>query len=217
MSDLASQVVIALCILLTAWYVVGWRLNRIRGQRLLEWIVRGLRTSGDQTTVSKLGMSGFQVNVRKTGAPFKTIEATIVLQPREILLLWILNLLRGRTDYLILKGTLRSAPRGEVEVVEKKGSQAQRVTKGLEDSDWTRRDATSGLVMAFRGRGGEQHAKAISPLLKDLGPRLVRLSLGRKAPHLLANLSLAGLDQESALLLLSSLRELAQAIAPGTR
>jgi len=217
MSDLATQVVIALCVLLTVWYVVGWRLNRTQGDRLLEWIVRGLRTSGDQTTVSKLGMSGFQVNVRKAGAPFKTIEATIILQPREILLLWILNLLRGRSDNLILKATLRSSPRAEIVVVEKKGPLVERVMKGVDESDWIRRDAASGLVMAFRGKGGEQQANAISHLLEDLSPRLVRLSLSKKDPHLVANLSLAGLDQESALLLLSSLRDLAKAAAPGSR
>jgi len=217
MSDLATQVVIAFCVLLTVWYVVGWQLNRTRGGRLLEWVVRGLRTSGDQTTVSRLGMSGFQVNVRKAGAPFKTIEAIIVLQPREILLLWILNLLRGRSDYLILKATLRASPRAEVAVVEKKGPLGERVMKGVDESDWTRRDTPSGLVMAFRGKGGEQQANAISHLVEDLSPRLVRLSLSRKAPHLLANLSLAGLDQESALLLLSSLRDLAQTVAGGGR
>jgi hypothetical protein len=211
MSDLATQVVIALCVLLTVWYVVGWRLNRTQGERLLEWIVRGLRTSGDQTTVSKLGMSGFQVNVSRAGAPFKTIEATIVLQPREILLLWILNLLRGRSDYLILRATLRSSPRGEVVVVEKKGPLVERVMKGVNESDWTRRDTATGLVMAFRGKGGEQQANAISDLVENLSPRLVRLSLSKKDPHLVANLSLAGLDRESALLLLSSLRDLAQA------
>jgi len=53
--------------------------------------------------------------------------------------------------------------------------------------------------------------------VEDLSPRLVRLSLSRKAPHLLANLSLAGLDQESARLLLSALRDLAQTVAGGGR
>jgi hypothetical protein len=217
MSDLATQVVIALCLLLTVWYVVGWRLNRTRGGHLLEWIVRGLRASGDQITVSRLGMSGFQVNVRRARAPFKTIEATIILQPREILLLWILNLLRGRSDYLVLKSTLRGSPRGEVEVIGDRGSLIGRVRKGGDENGWTRGDTDSGLAIAFQGKGGQQLADAISQSVEDLSPRLVRLSLGKKAPHLLANLSLAGLDQESALLLLSSLRDLAQAAALRSR
>ena len=217
MSDPATLAVIALCALLTLWYIVGWRLNRTRGEHLLGWVVRGLRTSGDQTTVSKLGMSGFQVNVRNAGAPFKTIEATIVLQPREILLLWILNLLRGRSDRLILKATLRSSPRAEVEVVGQTGPLVGRMKEGIEEGDWTTRDTTNGLVVASRGKAGEGQANAIYDLLEDLSPRLARLSLGTKAPHLLADVSLAGLDEESALLLLSSLRDLAQAACGGGR
>ena len=213
MSELTTQAVIAFCILLTIWYIVGWQVNRRRGRRLLEWILQGLRAFGDQITVSRLGTSGFQVNVRKPQPPFKRIETTILLEPREILLLWILNLLRGRADYLVLKGTLRASPRGEVEVVKKKGRLARRVLKGLDEKAWTRQETADGLVIAYRGKQGRQQADAISHLVEDLSPRLLRLSLSKKAPHLLVSLSLAGLDEQSALLLFSSLQDL----APGGR
>ncbi len=217
MPDLATQLVIALCVLLTVWYVVGWLLNRRRGERLLEWLVRALRASGDQTTVARLGTSGFQVNVNKARAPFKAIEATVLLQPREVLLLWILNRLRGRTDSLVLRGTLRTPPRGDVEVANKKGPLARRLMKGIDESGWSRQDTPSGLIVASRGKAGEQQAHAISHLLQDPTPRLVRLSLSKKVPHLLANLSLAGVDEETVTLLISSVRDLAQAVAPTRR
>ncbi len=217
MPDLATQLVIALCVLLTVWYAVGWLLNRRRGERLLEWIVRALRAGGEQTTVARLGTSGFQVNVSRARAPFKAIEATVLLQPREVLLLWILNLLRGRTDSLVLRCTLRTPPRADVEVVSKKGALAKRVMKGIDESGWSHQDMPGGLIVAFRSKAGQQQADALSHLVQDLSPRLVRLSLSKKAPHLLANLSLAGLDQQSVALLISSLRDVAQAIAPGRR
>jgi hypothetical protein len=53
---------------------------------------------------------------------------------------------------------------------------------------------------------------AISPLLEGLSPRLLRLSLSKKTPHLLVSLSLAKLDEPSARLLFSSLLELAQIV-----
>ncbi|MFB0534475.1 MAG: hypothetical protein ACETWR_05795 [Anaerolineae bacterium] len=217
MSDLTTQAVIAFCVLLVIWYVVGWQMNRRHGRRLLEWVLQGLRALGAQITVSRLGTSGFQVNVRKAQPPFKRIEATILLAPREMLLFWIFNLLRGRADYLILKGTLRASPRGEVEVTKKRGRLARRVLKGLHEKAWTRQEAAGGLVIACRGKQGQRQADAISHLVEDLSPRLLRLSLGRKAPHLLVSLSLAGLDEQSALLLLSSLQDLAQTVAPGGR
>jgi hypothetical protein len=216
MSDLTSQAVTAFCILLIIWYIVGWQMNRKRGRRLLEWILPGLRASGNPITVSRLGMSGFQVNMRKAQAPFKRIEATILLEPRELLLLWIFNLLRGRTDYLVFKSTLRVSPRGEVEVVKQRGHLARRVLKGLDERAWTRQETANGLIIACRGRQGQQQADALSHLVEELCPRLLRLSLSKKAPHLLVSLSLAGLDERSAPLLLSSLQDLAQTIAPGT-
>jgi hypothetical protein len=217
MSDLATQAVIAFCVLLVIWYIVGWQINRRRGRRLLEWVIQGLRAFDGQITVSRLGMSGFQVSVRKAQPPFKKIEATILLESRENLLLWILNLLRGRGDYLVFKSTLRASPRGEVEMVKKRGRLARRVLKGLDEKAWTRQETDNRLVIACRGKQGQRQADAISYLVDDLSPRLLRLSLSKKAPHLLVSLSLAGLDEQSALFLLSPLRDLAQTVAPGGR
>lgn len=218
MSDLTTQAVIAFCVLLIIWYVVGWQVNRRHGKRLLEWVLQGLRAFGDQITISRLGTSGFQVNVKKAQPPFRRIKATILLEPREILLLWVFNLLRGGADHLVLKGTLRASPRGEVEIVKKKrGRLVRRVLKGLNKRTWTRQETADGLVMAYRGKQGHRQADAISHLVEDLSPRLLRLSLSKKAPHLLVSLSLAGLDKQSALLLLSSLKDLAQTVTPGVR
>ncbi len=213
MPEIATQAVIAFCVLLVIWYVVGWQVNRRRGMCLLEWIVQGLRASGEQITVSRLGTSGFQVSVGKAQAPFKRIEATILLEPREILLFWIFHLLQGRSDYLVFKGTLRASPQGEVEAMTRRHLASQ-VPKGLDEEGWISQETARGLVMAYRGKKGQPQADAISHLVEDLSPRLLRLSLSKKDPHLLVSLSLAGLDEQSALLMLSSLQELAQAITP---
>lgn len=213
MTEFANQVVIAFCALLVVWYIVGWQVNRGRGERLLEWVLQGLRAFSDQITVSRLGTSGFQVNVGKAQAPFKKVEATILLQPREILLLWIFNRLRGRADHLVLKGTLRASPRGEVEVMKKRSRLAGRVLKGLDEEVWTHQETTGDLLIACRGEKGQRQAEAILHLVDGLSPRLLRLSLSKQPPHLLLNLSLAGIDERSALLLLSSLQDLAQAVA----
>jgi hypothetical protein len=217
MSDPATQAVIAFCIVLGIWFVIGWQMNRRHGRRLLEWIIRGLRASGGQITASRLGLSGFQVNVHDAQAPFKSIETTVLLEPREVLLLWMLNYLRGGADYFVLNGTLRASPRSEVEVTTKGRRFAKPLLKELNEKTWTRQETDSGLIIASRGKQGQKLAEAISPLVEDLRPRLLRLSLSKKAPHLLVNLSLADLDEESALLLLSSVRDLAQTVSAGGR
>ena len=213
MTEIATQAVIAFCALLVVWYVVGWQMNRRRGEQLLEWVLQGLRSLGDQITVSRLGTSGFQVNAEKVQAPFKKIEATILLQPREILLFWLFNLLRGRTDYLVFKATLRAWPGSEIEVM-KTGRLSRGVLEGLDEEAWTCQETAGGLVMAYRSKQGQQQVDAVVHLLESLSPRLLRLSLSKKAPHLLVSLSLAGLDEQSALFLFSSLKDLAQAVTP---
>jgi hypothetical protein len=213
MAEIETQVVIAFCAVLVVWYIIGRQVNRRRGERLLEWVLEGLRALGDQITVSRLGTSGFQVNVEKARAPFKRIETTILLEPREIFLLWMFNRLREGGDYLVLKGTLRAAPRGEVEVVKKRDRLARQVLEGLDEEAWTRQEITGDLVTACRGEKGQRQVEAISHLVEGLSPRLLRLSLSKQSPHLLLNLSLAGIDERSALLLLSSLQDLAQAVA----
>jgi hypothetical protein len=217
MSDLTTQAVTAFCILLVIWYVVGWQMNRRHGRRLLEWALQGLQAFGGKITVSRLGTSGFQMNVKKAQSPFKRIETTVLLEPREILLLWIFNLLRGGADHLVFKSTLRASPRGEVEIVKKRGRLTRQVLKELDERAWTRQETPGGLVVAYQDKRGRRQADAISHLVEDLSPRLLRLSLSKKAPHLLVSLSLAGLDEQSALLLFSSLQNLAQSVAPGGR
>jgi hypothetical protein len=217
MAEIETQAVIAFCALLVVWYVVGWQMNRRRGRRLLEWTLQGLRAFGGKITVSRLGTSGFQVNVKKAQTPFRRIETTILLEPREILLLWIFNLLRRGTDYLIFKSTLRASPRGEIEMVKKRGRLARQVLKELDERAWTRQETPGGLVVAYQDKRGQRQADAISHLVEDLSPRLLRLSLSKKAPHILVNLSLTGLDEQSALLLLSSLQDLAWTVTPGSR
>jgi hypothetical protein len=162
MTEIANQVVIAFCALLVVWYVVGWQMNRRRGESLLTWILQGLRAFGDQITVSRLGTSGFQVNVGKVQAPFKKVEATILLQPREIFLLWIFNRLRGGGDHLVLKAILRASPRGEVEVI-KRGGRGSLDSPG--DSRWpgdslSRREGPAASGGHCAPGGGSQPAPA---------------------------------------------------------
>jgi hypothetical protein len=224
-SDLATKAVTALSVLLVLWYFVGRQLNQRRGEELIRWIQKGLPMPAERASVRWIDRSGFQIQVAKVGkvvkkgarSPFRRLELTVLLQPREILLLWGFNVLRGRADSLVFKGTLRTSPQGEVEVVKKGELLARRVLMGLNEEGWTRHEAVGGLVMAWRGKRGPQQVNAISHLVEGLSPRLMRLSLSKKAPHMLVSLSLAGLDERSALSMLSSLWALAQVVTSSGR
>jgi len=60
--------------------------------------------------------SGARINVIHAAPPFRRLEMTLLLENREVPLLWLFDRLHGKRDWLTIKATLRSPRRGEVEV-----------------------------------------------------------------------------------------------------
>lgn len=200
MTDIANQAVIALSIALVVWYLVGSWLNRRRGLDLLRWIREGVRTLGGEATMQWLGRtSGFQVTVRKVKHPFRRIEMMVLLESREVLLLWLLNHLRGQRDSLILKADLRTTPKSEVEIVPRRGRISKKILKAIEGEAWAKGEVEdTGLIVLRKGKEVAKLAEKLAPLLHEYAPHVLRLSLKKNSPHLLVNLSLPGLESTEA-------------------
>ncbi len=130
--------------------------------------------------------SGARINLRKTRPPFRRLEVTLLLENREIPLLWLLDWLRGRHDRAIVRGTLRSPRRGEVEVTSSRD--VDPVT-----NPWTRQDGPQGLTVVYRGPKGERMAAALGPWLETYGSHLRRFQWRKQDPHINLQLRIAGL------------------------
>lgn len=85
-----------------------------------------------------------------------------MLENREIPLLSLLGCLRGRRDRAILRGSLRSPRRGEVQVAPK-----ALVDPGA--NPWTIQDGPQGLIVASGGLEGDRMAAALGPWLEVYG------------------------------------------------
>ncbi len=195
MSEIATQGVIALSIALVIWYVVGMQVNRRRASHLLRWIREGVREFGGEATWRGLGTSGFQVTVKGARHPFRRIEMMVLLEPREMLLLWLFNRLRGRRDLMVLKADLRTRPKTEVEVINKGGRIAREVLKAIDEEGWIRGEiGDTNLMVARKGKDIAALAEGLSPLVREHAPYILRISLRKALPHLLVNLSLSGLE-----------------------
>jgi len=111
--------VVGLCAFLALWYGAGFLVNRRRGQRLYHWFVRGQDMLGADWKSVWIGSpaSGVRFSVMEASPPFQQVEVILLLENREIMPFWLLDRLRGRRDWLILKATLRQARPGEVEVL----------------------------------------------------------------------------------------------------
>lgn len=191
--DQGTTAVIAVSVLLVVWYVAAHIYNRRRGRRLRSWLEAGLDALGGEVEGGWIGSpaSGARINLRHTNPPFRRLEVTLLLENREIPLLWLLDYLRGRRDRAIVRGTLRSPWRGEIVV-------ASRQLPEQATNPWTRRDGPQGLVVAHRGPKGHQMAAALQSWLEAYGSYVRRFHWRKQDPHINLQLSIAGLPDTNA-------------------
>ena len=216
MSGILTQAVIALSILLVIWYVAGSWLNRRRALNLLRWVREGVQNLGGRATMRWLGRtSGFQVSVKGAKRPFKKIEMMVLLEPREVLLLWLFNRLRGRRDMMSFKADLRTRPKAELEIVPRKGRITKKILKAVEEGTWAKgKLEDTDLIVILKDGEVAPLVEKLTPLLRECAPHVLRLSLRKQSPHLLANLSLPGLEGMEAEAVFTLLEQVIRASQP---
>ncbi len=193
-----QRFLLVLALLLLLWYVIGTWYNRQRGIRTLNWLREGLGSLGGRLHASWIGSaaSGGRLIIDKAGPPLRQMEVTFLLESRELLPLWLVNLVRGRRDELIIKAHLRSPRQGVVEVL-LPGSQLEQTLRQDSRFSWRWEDAPHGLHVAYRGKQGEIVKAAVIPFVQNYGDFLRRFSLRKDQPHLLIHARLAGLIDHS--------------------
>ncbi len=181
--------IIGLCVFLALWYGGGYLYNRHRGQRLFSWLETGLDVLGGERETGWIGSpaSGARINVTRAAPPFRRLEITLLLENREVPLLWLLDHLRGKQDGLIIRATLRSPRRGEVEV-----SPARRSARHLEQP-WTRQEGPHGLAITYQGPGAQRQVAALEPWLETYGAHLRRFAWRKTDPHVQLQMKVGGL------------------------
>lgn len=195
-SQLATQIVIGLSVLLVLWYPFGRRMNRRRGPQALRWLREGIRAYEGQASVNWVGGSAFRVEVQGALGPFKRVGMMVLLEAREMLLLWIFNRLRGQRDMLVIKGDLRLKPKTDLELT-RRGRRAGRAMRALEKEGWTI-DSLNGMFIALKRGKDREIASRLTSALSGEALQLVRLSLRKRTPHLIANFHLSGLERRRA-------------------
>lgn len=206
-----EYIVTGLGLLLVVWYLVAAIYNRRFGLRTYRWLQSGLTELGDPKSVqaSWIGSSGSGawIGMQRAKVPFRRLELVYLLESRELAPLWLIDVLRGKRDQFILRGTLRTNPTGELEVLPDK----TRTRKALAQETafpWTVTDGPYDLLIARRG-STEQQAEWLGPFLEKYGPNLKRFSWGSQDPHLLIILRLAGLSNYEATTLFQDIRQAA--------
>jgi hypothetical protein len=106
---------IVVVIFVVGWFAAGTHYNVRKGDQTLRWLQQGLPLIGEKTTLRWLGSSVVELKIHQAKAPFREAEVVLVLEPRDVALLWWIARLRGRRDLFIFRATLNKRPRIELE------------------------------------------------------------------------------------------------------
>ena len=115
------SIAIGLILFVMLWFALGTQRNIRKGNDLLGWLQGGLPLLGRRTTMRWLGSSAVQLEIVEPAAPFREATVVVVLEPRDVSVLWAFARSRGRRDFVIVRVNLVRAPRFSMEVRDPRG------------------------------------------------------------------------------------------------
>jgi len=164
---------------------------RRRGLTVLKWVREGVPLLGDNPKLRWLGSSAFQLTLERPAPPFAALAVTVVLEPRDILFLWLVNRLRRRRDLLVVRADLTTRPGVLLELFREGGRSGKEAQAWASEARW-RLEAfdTSGLYLAAASPTARDLLRTATQQVPDRLGSLVRLSVRQTSPHLLLNYTL---------------------------
>jgi hypothetical protein len=190
--NLGQWIVIGFSVFLIVWYVVAAYFNRHRGIRVYRWLREGLEEIAQDAEVHWIGSSGSggQILFKNANAPFQSIEVVFLMETRELLPLWLFNIIRNKHDEMVFKASLLKSPTEEIEVTRQGDRQFFRFLALEQKSPYTQMPAPQGFHVAWRGRKKSQGLSQLGAFLEQHRDSIQRISLQRNNPHLVLQANL---------------------------
>jgi hypothetical protein len=131
-----AVIFVLVVILIVGWFALGTHINVRKGHQFLEWLQAGLPLIGEKTTLRWLGSSVVQLKIENAHGPFRRAEILVVLEPRDVPLLWLFSRMHGRRDLLIVRAELRNQPTLQVEVLDRAAWSTQAIAREIKQLNW---------------------------------------------------------------------------------
>ncbi|MBI4608882.1 MAG: hypothetical protein HY726_07740 [Candidatus Rokubacteria bacterium] len=190
LANVPATVVITVCVVLLVWYFVGAQWNRRQSRRFVRGLAKGFAGLNPPPKIQWLGTSAFQILASSPPEPFKWLGIMVVLEPREMLLLWIFNRARGRRDLLVVKGEFEKEPRREVELFDLTTPTGREGSRSATAERWLVAEAAGGADLRWAYPAGQPDPRPRwAGIVEGLPFRLHRMSIRSSSPHLLLSLS----------------------------
>lgn len=175
------SLIILVVLLVVGWFALGTHINVRKGEDTLRWLQAGLPLVGEKTTLRWLGSSALELKIHNAKPPFREAEVMVLLEPRDVPLIWWYSRLRGRRDLFFFRGTLRSAPRHDLEALDPTAWSARGILREVQKRNWSAVSVAPPLV-ALSPQPSSDASRAIAATSLH-GCPLVRLSLRRDEPN----------------------------------
>jgi hypothetical protein len=212
-SAIGLTLLAAVAVVILAWFFVGMQMNLVRGNNALRWIKDGLPVLAEKTSLRWLGSSVVQMGMATARAPFKQIDILVMMEPRDVAILWFLTRRQGRRDTLILRGHLLRAARSEFDILDAKSWSGKDALAHLTPDTW-QQTAFAGMLLAAENSAAAQAAQQLLPVVQRMGGQVVRFSARRTVPNLEIHVTAPWSGQVSSREAMQAFKEIAEALLP---
>jgi hypothetical protein len=183
-----TNLAIALAAFLLGWYVIGLYINRRRAGQLVRQIRDSIQQFGGAATIRWIGRSAFRIETDKLHAPLAALGVSLLLEPRETFLLWLVGRWSGRRDWLMIGATLSGPVKGAFEVYYPKRRGAMDSAREIRSLGWQAAPSPGRpeLLCAAPGPDGRALAQEVLSALR--GVEVWHVRVRNKAPQLTISL-----------------------------
>jgi len=202
------SIFIAVVLLVVGWFAVGTHLNVRKGESVLKWLQDGLPLIGEKATLRWLGSSAVELKIEAAKAPFHSAQVLVLLEPRDVPLIWWFSRLRGRRDLFIFRGELRANPRREFEAINLASWSGRPAQHRVKADGWQEVNAPLPLT-AFAPHASTDPSAAVRAASLDACTP-VRVALRRSEPNLEVQWPLEELCKHTAREVIEAIRTTAQ-------
>ncbi len=176
------SIVIIVVVVVVGWFAAGTHFNVRKGESALRWLQDGLPLVGEKTNLRWLGSSAVELKLTSVKAPFRDALVLVLLEPRDVPLIWWYSRLRGRRDLLIFRSALARVPTRELEVLDPSSWSTRSVHRRVKAENWAVVTAPAPLTAYASGPVANAPALIQAATLDSCPP--VRLSVRRSEPNL---------------------------------
>ncbi len=194
--DLPTLLVSILAVLLVGSYFAGGLLNRRRGEALILSLREALGAAAG-ARLTWLSRNAFRLELPEPLPGVNRLAATVLLAPREALIIWGTWALQGRGDLLDLKADLTAPPHGAGVVFDPRHRLGREAWQAAAAAGTPVSEAASGgLRVAAFDEDGLSLMERLLPLASKAG-KIVLLEVKATQPRLTLLVSIRGTPRAS--------------------